>query len=355
MNRSTRARRTASTVLATLLGAAGVSYATTVATSESTAVINACQSPSGYLRLVASAADCRKPDTAVSWNAQGPVGPTGQKGDPGAPGAPGPAGPAGPQGEKGDPGPEGAQGPAGARGEDGAPGPAGADGAAGPQGEKGEKGDPGPAGPAGPQGIQGPQGPAGPSGSAGLVSPDGRFRLLISNDGIAMEGYQLGGIRLTTSGIEIVGPGGLDRLKISPGEMSFLSAQGTGLSLLNGGALLTGKSDMSLDLGATVGGALLKGANSSSGVQFLPNEVTMFGAGSNLSFGRNQFNLPQIDLGSNTIQMAGAKIGLGGFCRGIVREDVDLVRNSYAYYAPIQSSGWEYGIVPDASTTAFAC
>jgi hypothetical protein len=173
---------------------------------------------------------------------------------------------------------------------------------------------------------------------------------VISNDGIAMEGFQLGGIRLTAAnGIEIVGPGGLDRIKLSPNDMDFLSSQGTGLSLLNGGALLTGKDDMSLDLGATVGDALLKGANSSSGVQLLPNEVTMFGAGSSILFGRNQSNNPQIDIGSNVIQMAGAQIGLNGFCHGVVRSAVDLVHNSF------QSGGWEYGLVPEGSPSVFAC
>ncbi|HXH87174.1 MAG TPA: hypothetical protein VNI55_01020 [Gaiellaceae bacterium] len=48
-------------------------------------------------------------------------------------------------------------------------------------------------------------------------------------------------------------------------------------------------------------------------------------------------------------------IGLGGFCRGIVREDIDLVRNSYQYYAPLNGGGWENGIIPDASTVAYAC
>jgi hypothetical protein len=170
-----------------------------------------------------------------------------------------------------------------------------------------------------------------------------------------MEGYQLGGIRLTAAnGIEIVGPGGLDRIKISPNEMDFLSAQGTGLSLINGGALLSGKNDMSLDLGATVGGALLKNTSSST-LQLLPNEVTMFGAGSGISFGTNQDGNPQMDLGSHVIQMAGAQIGLGGFCHGIVRAGVDSVVNSYQYYAPLNAGGWQYGSIPDGSPVAFTC
>lgn len=353
-----RALRIFLTSTAVLAGAAGVSYGTTLATAEATTLIQACQSPSGYLRIVASTADCRRPDTAVSWSVRGPAGPAGPRG---ADGAQGPAGPAGPKGDPGAPGAAGANGangatgPEGPKGDRGEPGAAGADGATGPQGPKGDPGPKGETGATGPQGPMGPQGPAGASGAAGLVSPDGSFRLLISNNGIAMEGYQLGGIRLTTSGVEIVGPGGLDRIRITPQEMYFLSRFGTGLSLLNGGALLTGKSDMSLDLGATVAGAYLKGANSSSGVQFLPNEVTMFGAGSSLSFGRNQNSQPQLDLGSGVVQVAAGKIGLGGFCRGLVRAEVDLVRNSYQYYAPLNGGGWENGIIPSGSPVAFSC
>ena len=201
----------------------------------------------------------------------------------------------------------------------------------------------------GPQGPAGPAGPAGQGGSASLVSPNGKYRLQISNEGIALEGFQYGGIRLTDAGVEIVGPGGLDRIKISPDEMDFLSSHGTGLALINGGALLTGKSDMSLDLGATVAGAFLKGANSSSGIQFGPNSVSMFGYGSGIGFGTNQLGQAQMDLGSGWIQMAAGKIGLGGFCHGIVREDIDLVQNSF------QSGGWTVGTIPDASTLAYAC
>ena len=374
----TRARvvRTAVAALAVLFGAAGVSYATTLATAESTAVtvIQACQDKKGLLRVVASASDCNgKHELPISWNSVGPAGPAGATGAAGPAGADGAAGPAGAKGDKGDAGAkgdtgeQGATGPAGADGATGPQGPAGANGEkgdtgaqgsaglAGAQGLPGEKGEKGDTGAQGPQGPVGPQGQPGASGAAGLVSPDGRFRLLISNDGIAMEGFQLGGIRLTPDGVNIVGPGGLSRLQITTSELHLLSSQGTGLSLINGGALLEGKSGMGLDLGATVTGAFLRGQNSSSGVQFLPNQVTMFGAGSSVSFGRNQDDAPQLDLGSGTIQMAAGKIGLGGFCRGIVREDIDLVRNSYQFYAPLNSGGWENGIIPDASTTAYAC
>jgi large repetitive protein len=59
-------------------------------------VIHACKHPSGgWLRQVASAGQCRRRETAVSWNVAGEKG---EKGDPG------PAGPAGPAGPKGDAG-----------------------------------------------------------------------------------------------------------------------------------------------------------------------------------------------------------------------------------------------------------
>jgi hypothetical protein len=59
-------------------------------------VIHACKHPSGgWLRQVSGPTQCRRRETAVSWNIAGAKG---DKGDPGEPGAPGPAGP------KGDPG-----------------------------------------------------------------------------------------------------------------------------------------------------------------------------------------------------------------------------------------------------------
>ena len=63
---------------------------------EPSTVIHACKHPSGgWLRQVAEAGQCRRRETPVSWNVEGP------KGDPGEPGAPGPPGP---KGDKGDPG-----------------------------------------------------------------------------------------------------------------------------------------------------------------------------------------------------------------------------------------------------------
>ena len=59
-------------------------------------VIHACKHPSGgWLRQVTSSTQCRRRESAVSWNIAGAKG---EKGDPG------PAGPAGAKGDKGDPG-----------------------------------------------------------------------------------------------------------------------------------------------------------------------------------------------------------------------------------------------------------
>jgi hypothetical protein len=108
---------------------------------------------SGLLRVIDPTTQrCARNETAISWNQVGPQGPVGPEG------AIGPQGPVGPQG------------PAGADGTAGAPG---ADGAAGAPGAKGDTG---------------PQGPSGPSGTANLTSPDGRFRIEISNDGIFLRG-----------------------------------------------------------------------------------------------------------------------------------------------------------------------
>jgi hypothetical protein len=66
-------------------------------------VIHACVSRQGDVRIIPAGQACLRPETAISWNAQGPQGP---------PGAPGPQGPAG-QGSSGPPGAPGPQGPAG--------------------------------------------------------------------------------------------------------------------------------------------------------------------------------------------------------------------------------------------------
>src|SRR5918992_6110337 len=76
--------------------------------------IHACRHPAGgFLRMVSAPGDCRRRETAISWNVSGPPGPAGEKGEKGDPGA---AGPAGPQGAAGPAGPAGAPGPQGDKG-----------------------------------------------------------------------------------------------------------------------------------------------------------------------------------------------------------------------------------------------
>jgi type VI secretion system secreted protein Hcp len=77
------------------------------AASSAGQTINACSDNDGKLRLVLAASDCKKGESPISWNSDGPVGPAGA---PGAPGAPGAAGAAGPQGAAGAAGPAGAAG-----------------------------------------------------------------------------------------------------------------------------------------------------------------------------------------------------------------------------------------------------
>jgi type VI protein secretion system component Hcp len=113
---------------------AGGGYAIAQSSNELVACV---KSPGGDLRLVGRAADCKKGETAVTWNKQGP------KGDTGARGAQGPTGARGPQGLAGPAGPPGPAGPAGPAG------PSGADGAVGPAGPAGPAGPPGPPGPGG--------------------------------------------------------------------------------------------------------------------------------------------------------------------------------------------------------------
>ncbi|MDA8296222.1 MAG: type VI secretion system tube protein Hcp [Actinomycetota bacterium] len=83
-------------------------------------VLTACKSLAGFLRLVSSPSDCRRNETAVQWNIQGPTGPQGPVGPKGTTGATGPAGPKGPAGPQG---PVGPQGPAGSLSASGVAGP----------------------------------------------------------------------------------------------------------------------------------------------------------------------------------------------------------------------------------------
>lgn len=83
-------------------------------------VIHACIGPNGQLRVVGADEACRKPETRLTWNQEGPAG---------LPGLAGAEGELGPAGAAGPPGPQGERGERGERGEPGAQGPAGADGA----------------------------------------------------------------------------------------------------------------------------------------------------------------------------------------------------------------------------------
>ncbi|MCA1846995.1 MAG: collagen-like protein [Actinobacteria bacterium] len=161
-----------------------VGAASWVAASENpTPTIHACvQRDSGQVRIVSANEQCRRAETALEWNAEGPSGPAGPAGADGAAGTAGPAGAAGAQGNMGLAGPHGDIGPAGATGDTGPAGPQGDVGPQGPQGETGPaglQGDTGPAGaqgeigPAGPQGDTGPAGPAGAQGPAGVPGISG--------------------------------------------------------------------------------------------------------------------------------------------------------------------------------------
>jgi hypothetical protein len=115
-----------------------VGAASWVAASENPSpTIHACvHRETGQVRIVSAGEQCRRNETALDWNAEGPAGPAGA-------GTQGEVGPAGPQGDIG------ATGPVGPQGETGAAGPAG------PQGETGATGPAGPAGPQGPAGAGG--------------------------------------------------------------------------------------------------------------------------------------------------------------------------------------------------------
>ncbi len=87
------------------------------------AVIHACAGPDGQLRLVPPEENCRKQETRLTWNQEGPAGLPGLAGAQGEPGPVGEAGPPGPQGMRGERGDQGEPGPQGPAGTDGA-GPA---------------------------------------------------------------------------------------------------------------------------------------------------------------------------------------------------------------------------------------
>ena len=139
-----------------LVVSVGIAYA---AIPDANGVINGCYSSGqGQLRVIdtAKGETCKNNETAISWNQKGP------KGD------------------------QGIQGPKGDTGETGA---TGATGPEGPQGPQGETGATGATGVQGAQGVPGPQGAVGADGgTAGLVSPNGKFRIEITNQGHLHQG-----------------------------------------------------------------------------------------------------------------------------------------------------------------------
>lgn len=69
-----------------------------------TGVIYACVLSDGTMRIVPAGTTCKKNETGLNWNQQGPVGPqglAGPQGTVGPQGSAGPQGPAGPQGSAG--------------------------------------------------------------------------------------------------------------------------------------------------------------------------------------------------------------------------------------------------------------
>ncbi len=75
--------------------------ATDLRAAAQTNVVVACVGPNGELRAVAGADACKRNETTLTWNVQGPAGPAGVAGIPGPPGPAGPEGPAGRDGRDG--------------------------------------------------------------------------------------------------------------------------------------------------------------------------------------------------------------------------------------------------------------
>jgi hypothetical protein len=169
-----------------------------------------------------------------------------------------------------------------------------------------------------------------------------------------LNGGQNGLLRISSNGILMVGPGNVGQLLMNNQSVFLTGPQGAQLVLFNGGASLETQSNGSLGIGLPNVGATLSGPGGSV-LQLRASDVTLAGAGSILGMGPNQLNAPQLDLSSGWVQVASGHIGLGGFCHGVVRAGVDLVRNSYQFYAPINGGGWENGLVPEGSPTVSAC
>jgi hypothetical protein len=72
-------------VAAAVIVGAAVSVGLVLNGQTSTSVINACASPNGGLRIIATGDTCKNTETPLSWNVQGPPGPQGPQGVPGPP------------------------------------------------------------------------------------------------------------------------------------------------------------------------------------------------------------------------------------------------------------------------------
>ena len=73
-------------------------------------VIVACVGPTGDMRAVSGGDTCKRNETPLTWNVQGPAGVPGPAGQAGPAGQGGPAGPAGPEGAAGRDGRDGRDG-----------------------------------------------------------------------------------------------------------------------------------------------------------------------------------------------------------------------------------------------------
>jgi Collagen triple helix repeat (20 copies) len=168
---------------------------------DSAGVIHACfKTNNGQLRVIDSATQqCRKGETAISWNQAGLPGPQGPQGIQGLTGAAGATGATGPQGLKGD---TGATGATGAQGIQGLTGATGATGAQGIQGLTGATGA------TGAQGIQGPKGDTGATGAQGVPGVPGVSGLvLVMGPTVTISNSNASSVAACPAGKKVLGGG----------------------------------------------------------------------------------------------------------------------------------------------------
>lgn len=131
----------------TLVGASLATIVGVAAHGGDTTRIHACVDQAGNIKIVDAGAACKRNETALDWNIQGP------------------------------------------QGDAGAPGPKGDAGAPGVQGPKGDKGDTGAAGPPG-------------TFTGDFISSNGAYSLSVSDTGIQMAG-PTGLVRITSAGVQL--------------------------------------------------------------------------------------------------------------------------------------------------------